>query len=281
MFSGEFGQNGDQLGVSSRLSDVCVPVVDQCFSSIEDRESDCEEAVHVCRVTTKRLRAAWGLTRPLQGKKFVRNRQKSLRRLSGFLSGSRDQTVLKNLASELSGKDSDAPFLKVSEFLEAETGAGDHHWPEVTDILRCEKEAWESLQFQDSRTELRALRNAQRRFKRKALRVTCDAVKSLDPEIWHDWRKALKKLRYQREFLGKIHHRQPGRFDLGISRLGSLLGQRNDLANLVDFTVQMRFEGALTKRECSRMRRTIVAVEMPLMKQCRKLGKRLFLRSRR
>ena len=76
----------------------------------------------------------------------------------------------------------------------------------------------------------------------------------------------MKQLRYQREFLAEIQERVPGKFDARISRLGSRLGDRNDLANLTAVAEKMGNPPLLRKANA--------AVERQVLGSCRRLGRR-------
>ncbi|MDA7597595.1 CHAD domain-containing protein [bacterium] len=227
-----------------------------------------KEVVHELRVTTKRLRAAWKMVSATVSPEFITRQKNGLRELSALLAEDRDLAVLIDLATKLHKNYKSSSFCEVVSFLNenvAESESIDSR-PIVESLIDQEKIAWEHVQFSSSTAEQRCLRNAVRKSRSRARFATKLALKDSDSEIWHTWRKKVKQLRYQREFLAEIQHRVAGKFDARISRLGSLLGDRNDMANLTSVAKKMGNPG--------RIRKALAAKERRILGNCRRLGRR-------
>ena len=276
------------------LPDLAVAIIDGCLEPLDGPSSIDEEAtVHLVRVSTKRLRAAWHLVGALVEKKAARRRRRALQDLSGRLAGSRDRSVLLALVESLEAEETSLGTRKAWETAreilaappppstspedrteaEAETA-----WEFLRTGLLEERRAWESLAGTERSRMRQALRLALRRSRQEARRDTREALDHQDPEVWHEWRKAMKRYRYQREFLAAVQQRELGIRDRRISHLGTCLGDRNDLANLASLVDRWRQAERIDATTHRTLRRTIGGREAALMRHIRRLGRR-FLRS--
>jgi len=255
------------MAESSKISEICIQILDDCFAFLrKDKGPVDDEAVHQLRVATKRLRAAWKMVASDEGM----TRKAELKKLSAMLAGDRDWFVLVSLSEQLEEMCHSAPFQNVIEHLEqnqpAKQQAGTQEALEA--ILEAEKSAWETVQFDSFREEQNSHRQAIRKSSKKAKAATTRAQIETDAEVWHTWRKRVKTLRYQREFLAEIQGRQPGKLDARISLLGTRLGERNDLANLTAVIVTMG--------NSPELRKAIAKEERTVMGNCRRLGRKCF-----
>lgn len=248
-----------------------------------------ETAIHEIRVATKRLRAAWRLVADHAGRSVSKRRRAALTELSGKLSGARDLTVLTRLAQHLAAAQTDGRLAMALDRVVAalihrhdvaiQAARGDETLlREIREAWAAEIAAWESLDLAHPRALRRAIRHELRRSLHRARRDTREAARSLDPELWHDWRKAVKRLRYQREFVAASQGREPGKFDARIHRLGSRLGERNDLANLVAFADRLLADGDLSPAQYGALRQVAAAAEAVVIRNCRRLGRATLLR---
>lgn len=271
------------------LPELAVGLIDDCLVRLEGPESLKEEAtVHLVRVATKRLRAAWHLARGLAGKKTSRRRRRALRGLSAHLAGSRDRSVLLGLVEWLGSEESSLASREALETarknLLALPGELDplprdleRKWKQVRGGLEEERLAWDSLENAGPITTRKRLRHSLRRSRKIARKDTREALHHEDPHLWHEWRKAMKRYRYQREFMAAIQERQLGVTDQRISRLGTHLGERNDLANLAHLVDHWRQEDRIDTRTHQALRKAIGRQEAGLKRHIRRLGRR-FLR---
>ncbi len=260
---------------SNRLSSICLGFLDSNLVALQNTPNALknEDVVHDLRVATKRLRAAWKMvpdTASTDG--LAARRKRALRKFSALLAGDRDLAVLNNLAGELQKKHPKAPFHLVMDALkkEAEDQISVDSTDRIHKILEKEKIAWRQVCFESPAAELSAIRKALRVSRAAARTITLEAMTNNDPELWHNWRKRVKQLRYQREFLAEIQQRIPGKWDARISRLGSLLGERNDLANLI---VMVEKLGLDEKSSRIPLRKAIAMEERRILGNCRRLGR--------
>lgn len=270
------------------LSALAVELARTCLDQLDGSNAlTNEEVVHELRVATKRLRAAWHLAGALAAPGIARKRRQALRTLSAHLASSRDATVLDNLAQELAAKQTDGEIALAFDRLrdslrdaESEPSSSEDREEQLSllrDFLEAEIDAWESIENRDPAAWRRAIRHQLRKSRARAKRDSRLALDRGDAELWHDWRKTVKRLRYQREFVAAMQQRQPGPFDRHISRLGSALGDRNDLANLTALTDTLKQSGRLTGRNYGLIRKAIATDEQRIMHVCRRLGRRIFL----
>lgn len=262
------------MPASLLLSNLCRQLLSDSLSALgasPDGLGD-ETVVHDLRVLTKKLRAAWKIGAEVVGKEFEAERGNVLRELSALLAGNRDLAVLVNLSRDLSGRHEEPAFHDVIAHLQSEFTQVKDRKAEtrVKAIIESEMEAWKRVEFSDHASEIRAHRAAIRKSREAAKRATAEALHDDEAELWHTWRKRVKRLRYQRDFLAEIQGRNPGIHDRRISRLGSRLGDRNDLANLTHLVETLGNEPGL--------RKVIAREERQVMGNCRRLGRRNLIR---
>lgn len=268
------------------ISDLCVEVLRDCQRRLTHPDSLHDEAlVHDLRVATKRLRAAWHLVGELSGKKLARKRRKTLRKLSAHLAFRRDAAVLDELVATLSESQPDPKASKLlgrirDAIREEPTHSEEQPCPdglfeEVCEGVTEEIAAWEAINWGAPKKARKAIRRSLRKTASRARKKTGTALKDKSPEAWHDWRKAIKRLRYQREFVAQASGRTPGKFDGRISRLGTALGQRNDLANLLHYMERKVETGEFDKPDLKKMRAIIGRAEHEIVRNCRRRGRRL------
>ena len=265
---------------SLTLSTLCSLCIKRILDRIHSGETlESEDLVHQTRVLTKRLRAAWKLARGVAPADHVKERRGQLRELSGLLSGSRDQAVLKRLCLDLVGNSLGAPetALRSLETTIIESGpSGNETSLSVEGLvarLEEEREAWESLDWGSAEDGQRAIQKRFDKSMKVARETTRSALKTDCPEEWHEWRKALKELRYQGEFLAELENRPRTEFEKDVKMLGTLLGKRNDLANLSAFSTA---QTSLSKKERDSIDTTIGMDSEKIMLKCRSLARELF-----
>lgn len=260
---------------SSRLSTICQDLLTECLNALEASPNGLgdEEIVHDLRVATKRLRAAWKIGATATGKEFETERANVLRELSASLAGNRDLAVLVNLSREIAERHSEPGFDEIITHLKSkfstttDTGAIE----KIKAMITSEIDAWKKVTFASQSDETRAHRQAIKDSHRQAKVATTEAIREPDSEVWHNWRKRVKRLRYQREFLAEIQSRNPSIHDQRISKLGSRLGDRNDLANLTHVVAELGNSPLL--------RKALASEERGIMSNCRRLGRRNLVRT--
>lgn len=267
-----------------------VPVIAQCETLCEQSLAlldtpgclGSEEIVHQLRVATKRLRAAWHLVKATDPE-LAKTRRAALRGLSAVIAGQRDRDVLLGLAAELATESGqhDA-FAGLLDSLAVSPQPSPHISAPVNsirEIWAAELSAWRELEppLADSTQRRKIFRYALRTSERRAVQLTRKALAAdkADAELWHDWRKAVKRLRYQREFIAAAQGRQLATRDGRLSRLGTRLGERNDLANLIEAVENLP---DITRQQHAQIRKAIAQRERRVMSSARRLGRLAFLR---
>jgi CHAD domain-containing protein len=271
---------------ASKISvfEQCVNLCEHCLGLLD--QSAClenEETVHEWRIATKRLRAAWHLVGSAN-RKFAKQRRSALRELSASIAGQRDRDVLLSLAIDLQSESDSNSEVFNPLLTQLSQNAEEEHLPQSTgEQLRSqwteERAAWQKIasEFDSSITLRKIFRNALRKSERTALQSTRIALVDAkgDAELWHEWRKAVKRLRYQREFIAASQGRQLGVRDGRINRLGTRLGERNDLANLIEAVESLP---ELDRKHHGQIRKNIASRERGVLSRARRLGRLAFMR---
>ncbi|MGI9244506.1 MAG: CHAD domain-containing protein [Verrucomicrobiales bacterium] len=258
-----------------KLSKFCIELIQERLVDLDDPQAlQNEVVVHQLRVLTKRLRAAWHLAQPACGKKFARKRRGAMRDLSALLAESRDRSVQLALVERLY---SDHPDLsKRSLQALCDTGEGlspladQAHRTQIKRSLNKEISAWKKVILKSDQQMI--LRRRWRKSMGQARELAHQTARSDDPELWHSWRKAVKRLRYQREFLGMINPQILGKKDVRIFKLGLRLGEHNDLANFARHVASSKNNTAKVKA----INRVVTREHAKIKRKCRHLSRKLF-----
>ncbi len=279
----------EKPSVTDQCRELCQRCIELLGSSSFETE---EEAIHEMRVGTKKLRAAWHLVAAIDPA-LAESRRSALRDLSAVIAEQRDRDVLVNLTLDLASREGATPeaFSALENSLQADSRSHDAAAKrakiEASSIDReALKKAWtEELAAWDSVSpkvepksiHRRLFRNALRTSERQARRTTLTALADAkaNAELWHDWRKKVKRLRYQREFVAISQGRTPGGHDLRLSRLGTRLGERNDLANLSSAIDSLQ---DLDRDHCGHLKKSVGLRERAILGNAKRLGRLAFLR---
>lgn len=265
----------------------------------DDGDGEHDDWIHLTRVTTKRLRAAWHLLRDLVGKEAVQAAATRLKALSAAVSEHRDDAVRLKVIRELreappprarrartkgGARKASPPAPPLAEAVwerlkqgataadSNQAGEAKPDRPVLDELWREEEAAWRALSH-PAGEERKPVRRALRRSRRKAKALATRAMEETDAELWHDWRKKVKRLRYQQEIVARLQDRKTGPRHARLSKLGSLLGHRNDLAALRDWLKSS--ESPVKAAELGALLRFIGEQEAPLLAKARRLGRGL------
>jgi len=257
------------------LSNICIKLTKECLAELDQPQAlENEEVVHQIRVLTKRLRAAWHLVQPICGKDSSKQRCDALRKLSGQLAQSRDQFVQLALAEKFHRNHPEISKISLEILIASSPSTSPQsEQTSVTDIqqvLAAEIAAWGKIRLGDK--ERTTLRYRWRKSLKKVKTLTKETSSSTDPELWHNWRKAVKRLRYQREFLAMINPRLLGKKDTRIRNLGTRLGDHNDLAV---FSRQLDCV-KLAHDQLKALKKAVALHDQDIKRNCRRLGRKLF-----
>jgi CHAD domain-containing protein len=141
---------------------------------------------------------------------------------------------------------------------------------DIQKALEADIAAWKTVRLGDD--ERSTLRHRWRKSLKKTKALTQQTLTSTDPKLWHSWRKAVKRLRYQREFLAMIHPRILGKKDARIRHLGTRLGDHNDLAI---FSRQLG-SAELKSADLNALKKAVAIEHQNIKRNCRRLGRKLF-----
>lgn len=259
----------------STLSNICIKLIEERLVDLGQPQAlEQEETVHKLRVMTKQLRAAWHLVQPVCGKETAKLRRNALRKLSSQLASARDQSVQKALAEQFHLDHPEISKETLEILFESSTqNSAPAQIPSISNVqqaLESEIEAWKKVRLGED--ERSTLRHRWRRSLKQAKALTRETLSSNDPELWHSWRKAVKRLRYQREFLSMIHPRMLGKKDLRIRKLGTSLGDHNDLAIFSDQLACSKLDHS----ELNQLKKVVAMKDQDIKRNCRRLGRKLF-----
>lgn len=260
------------------LSNICIQLIENSLQELDQAQAlENEKVVHQLRVLTKRLRAAWHLAQPICGKELAQQRRTALAEISAQLAASRDQSVQWALAAKFHQKHPQVSEKTLSALFEAP--ASDTQAPQALSVVDTQSAfateiyAWKKVQLGDE--ERSVLRHRWRHSLKKTRALTVKTCKSNSAERWHDWRKAVKRLRYQREFLAMIHPRILGKHDLRIRQLGTRLGDHNDLAIFAKRLTPSAM-AAMETTELNQLKKALAMEDRKIKGNCRRLGRKLF-----
>ncbi len=258
----------------AKISNICIGLINEHLADLDPPQAlEDGEAVHQIRVLTKRLRAAWHLAQPICGKELAKQRRAALRDLSALLAKSRDQAVQLALAEKFQRQHPEISRQALEAlFPHSQSPVAPPSGPGIRQALEAEIAAWAKVRLGSE--ERRTLRRSWRASLKRAKSLTVETSASSDPELWHRWRKAVKRLRYQREFLAMVHPRVLGKRDLRIRNLGTRLGDHNDLA-----IFSRRLDSAnLNPSDRQALKKMVALQDRDIKRNCRRLGRRLFCR---
>ncbi len=259
----------------AKLSNICTKLINLRLVDLEQPQAlEDEEVIHQLRVLTKQLRAAWHLVQPVCGKKTAKQRRAALRKLSAILADSRDQSVQHTLRKKFHLDHPEVPKESLNALFVSSPPDSPHaksaSIANIRQALETEISAWSKVRLGDD--ERFTLRCRWRHSQKQVKTLTLETTRSNDPELWHSWRKAIKRLRYQREFLAEINPRKLGKKDLRIRRLGTRLGDHNDLAVFA----QQLDSSALQASDLNELKGIVTMQDQKIKRNCRRLGRKLF-----
>ena len=188
-------------------------------------------SIHDLRVGLKRLRAWLQLLRPALGRQVdVALANRRLRDAGRMLSASRDAQVLSKTLRRIQARTKGKSARRIEQWRGelAELQQQAIPWDTVrTELALCAHMLhgvdWRAVSPDELRDRLQESYRRSRRLSRQALRR-----RRLDDERLHDFRKSVKRLAYQVEYLDQVFGRRH-RCGGGLTLAGQNLGEVNDL----------------------------------------------------
>lgn len=235
-------------------------------------------AIHGVRKEIKRLRAIFRLTRGGLGRDDYRKVAESMRLAAKPLSTSRDAQVTKKAFETLVGRKA-RQFADIRSALEtwyrhAESSFKNQDSKAVArfilrktggqlDDLKIERAGWTEIKARLKKCYARG---------HDACRL---AFLKPTPEYFHEWRKLVKNLWYQLDFLCPDWPPRTREMFKGLDKLGELLGEDHDLVLLEHFVEAQGEHGD----ETTELRRLIDSRRKRLVAGIRHLGSRLYAKT--
>jgi CHAD domain-containing protein len=204
-----------------------------------DQQRNVDERIHEVRLCLKRARAALELVTGEAGRR-ARRAGRELRDIGRVLAPARDRAVareaLGGLARRLSAGAKQGRS-KLLPRLRRELG-GDGAQDALDDAARALGKALGALPRFHVAHGGRALSGGFERAYRRARRAQRRCQADDAAVRFHDWRKAVKRLRYQAQLLGDAAPSLVGAMEPLLERLGKLLGELHDVTFLSEAVVE-------------------------------------------
>ena len=224
----KFDPKGDPIESCFRA--IAVDQLDEALADLDAPEGGGRSVVHEARRRCKKLRGLLRLVRPAFPD-FARENA-AIRDAAGLLSHLRDAEVLRQTVSDLGKAQRSEAIKRIGERLAAEP-VEDAPADKLAEFraqlaaVRARAANW-SL----SKSGLSALLPGLRRTYRDDRRGMVEALRSGDPLVFHDWRKANKNHGFHVDLLKKTAPEMLGADLPVIEKLSDLLGGHHDLTVL-------------------------------------------------
>jgi CHAD domain-containing protein len=235
------------------LQRISLAQFDRAISHLSDPAGDRDSAVHETRKTLKRLRAILRMVRPELGERVYRYENRVLRDAARSISPVRDSWVMVETVGALADRFEGAipidVFDDLSERLDRralairrrileEGGA----LPGVLETLRRSRTRFAGWPVEEGARAVYGSAIGEgfdaigpgvgQTFARGRQEMST-ALRSRTAPAFHRWRKRVKYLRHQMEILHPLWPEVVGGTALSLDRLGDILGEEHDLAELL------------------------------------------------
>ena len=202
-------------------------------ADLETGTSLSDEQIHRIRVFFKKLRALVHMGRGVMRKRERREWNTRIQKAARGLSAARDGVVLAGWLEKACAAQDSMTDAEKAAFLELLGNGYPRRLPRgardaVLDVLHAVANEWPSSLgklTKHPKIGLQFMRNSARE---EAL----EAISDRHPETWHSWRRRVKYVAYQVEWLARAQKKEPGVDYTRWRRLGSALGKMNDMHNL-------------------------------------------------
>lgn len=232
--------------------------VDQFDVALEALRSQPDDlAVHEIRKATKRLRAVLRLVRPSLGDRY-RAEDAILRDTARVLSPYRDAHVravtLEGIRERFDAQLRPSAFEDIAYRLlhlrDRQFAAPGEDFRTVSYALRSARARYAAWPIDEASAKAYGMAVIRHRFSSVESGVTSIYARSRDEmrtaqrhpsaDNFHSWRKEAKYLRHQLEILSPLFPEVVGGYAASLARLGDLLGEEHDLAELLRFLAAHR-----------------------------------------
>jgi len=224
------------------------------------RAADAGERVHAARVAMKEARAVLRLFRRLLPEGAVEGWEPRLRQAMKQLAPARDGAVMRGVLEEQVWRlERDADWEAVWRVLPAVPDVRSSGWRRIGPLLA---QMVEELEPELALVDWDRVMLAWARSRREAGRLQARAGRDEEPALWHRWRRRVKALAYQADFVAGAGGPEQGRLRREAWRLQAKLGDLQDLHLTLDhldsFGLPRRTRKSLRKilrRACEAARR--------------------------
>lgn len=244
---------GAEEPLGSGLQRISLDQFDRALSGLTDPTADVDEAIHEARKAMKRLRAILRMVRPEIGDRVYRFENTVLRDAARSIAAVRDGAVtvetVRKLAARYEGRLAVDVFDELSERLDArairlrrrvlEDGTAVDDVVATLSNARTRFAGWptdprgRSAYGTAIRDRFDAVGVGVRRTYGRGRREMHAAFQDPTAHHFHLWRKRVKYLRHQMEILEPLWPEIVGGTATGLHRLGDVLGDEHDLAELL------------------------------------------------
>jgi CHAD domain-containing protein len=202
-----------------------------------------DKAVHEARKAFKKVRAVLRMVRPKIGQSAFGLENECLRDAGRPLSEVRDAAIFVQTLEKLKAEFAEAlpaeTFVPVHEELLAHQDQVRKRILDKHQTLAATEAALHGAiervsAWLDVPNKWSSVAKGVKRIYRQARRLHSEAKADAAMEARHEWRKAVKYLRYQLEILQPLSPEELGEITARAERLGQLLGEEHDLAVLAD-----------------------------------------------
>ena len=255
------------------LKRVCRRHVGKALASL--KSSGQPEAVHNVRKEIKRMRAIFRLARTTLGSKEYRRTAKLMRLAAKPLAAARDARVTKKALESLAGKKA-REFYGIKAMLDrhsahAERSFADNDLASLADFTL--KRAGQKLDYLNlNRTGWPDIRTCLKESYTRGRDAYQQAMLKPSPENFHEWRKRVKHLWHQLDFICPNWPKGSKRMVDLLEQLGDKLGDDHDLVLLEQFAK----EHCESDNETAELKRLIDARRKEYCAGIKRLGSRLY-----
>ena len=230
------GQLKRKEPVGRGLHRVCKLRVKKALANL--KESDQPDAIHDVRKEVKKMRAVFRLARGTLSKKQYRKTAETMRLMGKPLAATRDACVTKKALGLLAGRKAQE-FAEIRSSLEAHFNRSERNFADndlgslAKLLLKCVENQLADLSFKEIGWE--AVRTCLTASYTRGREAFQQAIVKPAPESFHDWRKRVKDLWYQLDFLCPEWPKNSRAMLDSLEELGEQLGDDHDLVLLGQF----------------------------------------------
>lgn len=232
----------DLEALDAEVRRIGLEQVDRALAALSDTSLDEAARIHAVRKRCKKIRALARLVRPGLGKRSYRRLNRHFRDAARRVSDSRDAAVFvatydrvcDRFADEIERRGTASIRAALTRRLKAheEATADGARLERLSEDLEQGSALIDSIRLRGAAKGFEGLRAGFVKVHDRARANGAAAVASRTPEAYHEWRKGVKYHRHHLKLLASLWPVPLGALHEEASRLGELLGDAHDLAEL-------------------------------------------------